>query len=154
MSENRWVATQKSPLFTAALGLDSAPDKAAAADAALRAGTDPNELDHDFGKIRNRGRALAFFVNMDLHHEVNGSLDGVVNNLPAIEVMLRHGADPRLGAPLFGPPGALRCVVSARRRSCAPEFFEAAWRMLDEVAETLEGEWRRLESGYQSGSFS
>lgn len=75
--------------------------------------------------MRNRGRALAFFVNTDLHYEVNGSLDGLVNNLPAIEVMLRHGADPRLGAPFLGPPSALRCVVSAQRRGCAPKFFEA-----------------------------
>lgn len=51
MSEDRWVAKQKPLLFTAALSLDSALDKAAAVEAALRAGADPNELDHDLGKI-------------------------------------------------------------------------------------------------------
>lgn len=111
-SESDWVAIHKPPLFTAALSLDSASDKATAVEAALRAGADPNELDDDIRKMRNKGRALAFFVNEDLHYEINGSLDGMVNNLPAIEVMLRHGADPRLGAHFLGPHSARTHVAS------------------------------------------
>lgn len=138
ISDIDWVATQEPPLFVAALSLDSPEEKAAAVEAALRAGADPNELDHHVGR-NNRGRALSFFLDVDAHYEINGNLDGLVNNLPAIEVMLRYGADPRLRAPWFGPRSPLACVSSAMRRECAPEFFEKAWRMMDEVAGMLEG---------------
>ncbi|KAL1858268.1 hypothetical protein Daus18300_010014 [Diaporthe australafricana] len=159
MSEYMWVATQKPPLFTAALSLDSASDKAAAVEAALRAGADPNELDHDIGGKRNRGRALAFFVNADLHFEVNGSLDGLVNNLPAIEVMLRYGADPRLAAPFLFPKSALFYAMSGKVDECAPEFYEAAWQMLDRAAMALEdlyaaGEIERLAYETKNGKAS
>lgn len=155
MSEPNWVSTHKPPLFTAALSLDmTASAKAVAVEAALRTGdVDPNELDHDLNKMRRRGRALAFFVDADLHYEVNGGVDGMVTNLPAIEVMLRHGADPRLGAPFLGPKSALRCVRVGQGQECAPGFYEAAWRMLDEAAEALEGELEAEErSQYREGN--
>lgn len=140
MSDPNWVATHKPPVFTAAPSLDSASDKAAAVEAALGAGADPNELDHDIRKMCNKGRALAFFVNADLHSEMNGSLDGMLNKLPAIEVMLRYGADR---APFFGPSSVLFWAASDLSHEYAPEFYEAAWQMLDQVAEALEGERRR-----------
>lgn len=140
MCEKNWVATHKPPLFTAALSLDSASDKAIAVEAALRAGADPNEFDHELPRD-NKGWALAFFVDAELHHDINGTMDGMLNNLPAIEVMLRYGADPRLRAPYIGPQSAL--AIAFYNQKTAPEFYEAAWKMLDQAAEALEGECRR-----------
>lgn len=140
MSDHDWVQTSKPPLFIAALSLDKAEVKAAAVEEALRAGADPNELDHDFGKLRNKGRALAFFVNYNLHYEINGNLDGMVNNLPSIEIMLRYGADPRLDAPFIGPKSALLHVQGAQDRGVAPDFYRAARAMLEKAAAELDGE--------------
>lgn len=142
MFEKYWVATHKPPLFTAALSLDSASDKAAAVEAALRAGADPNELDHNPPRD-NKGRALAFFVNADLHCEINGSTDGMLNNLPAIEVMLRYGADPRLAGPFIGPTSAWIHAATGQKDGLWPEFYNPAWQMLDQAAKALDGECRR-----------
>lgn len=139
MSEDNWDATHKPPLFTAALSLDSASDKATAVEAALRVGAGPNELDNDLGKMRNKSRTLAFFVNGDLLYEINGGVDGMINNLPAIEVSLRYGTDSRLAAPFLGPKCALLFVLSGQCHKYAPEFYEAAWQMLDQAAEALGG---------------
>lgn len=138
ISDRDWVQNSKPALFIAALSLDKAEVKAAAVEEALRAGAD--ELDHDFGKLRNQGRVLAYFVNYKLHYEINGSLEGIVNNLPSIEIMLRHGADPRLDAPFIGPKSALLQVQSAKDRDVAPEFYEAAGAMLEKAAAELDGE--------------
>lgn len=139
ISDHDWVQTSKPPLFIAALSLDKAEVKAAAVEEALRAGADPNELDHDFRKLRNQGRALAFFVNSDLHYEINGNLDGMVNNLPSIEIMLRYGADPRLDAPFIGPVSALRHVQHGQEHGVAPKFYTPAREMLEKVAAELDG---------------
>lgn len=142
IGDRDWVATQKPPLFTAALSLDSASDKAKAVEDALRAGADPNELDHHIGRD-NGGRALAFFVNIITHCNANeGEVGGMFNNLPAIEVMLRYGADPRLAAPWFGPKSALSCV-SPPHSGPNHEFYEAAWQMMRPVADALDSECRR-----------
>lgn len=143
ISDRFWVKTHKPPLFTAALSLDSASDKATAVEAALRAGADPNELDHHLGIKYCKGRALAFFVNADVYYDYNGNTDGMLNNLPAIEVMLRYGADPRLAAPFLGPKSALRHAAWGQERGYYPEFYDAAWQMLDQAAEALAGECRR-----------
>lgn len=140
ISDRDWVQNSKPPLFIAALSLDKAEVKVAAVEEALHAGADPNELDHDLGKLRNQGRVLAYFVNYKLHYEINGILEGMVNNLPSIEIMLRHGADPRLDAPFIGPKSALLQVQSAKDRDVAPDFYEAAGAMLEKAAAELDGE--------------
>lgn len=144
MCEKDWVVTHKPPLFTAALSLDSASDKAAAVEAALRAGADPNELDHNPPKS-NRGRALAYFVNADVHYEINGNTDGMLNNLPAIEVMLRYGADPRLAVPFIGAHSAWIYAANGQRDGHWPEFYDPAWQMLDQAAKALDGECKRAD---------
>lgn len=139
--EKGWVETHKPPLFIAALSLDSASDKAVAVEAALRAGADPNELDHNPPKS-NRGRALAYFVNADVHYEINGNTDGMLNNLPAIEVMLRYGADPRLAVPFIGAQSAWLYAANGQSKGYWPEFYDPAWQMLDQAAKALDGECR------------
>lgn len=145
ISDHDWIRNYKPPLFVAALSLDKAEVKAAAVEAALRAGADPNELDHDMGKMRNHGRVLAFFVNWDLHYKTNGNLDGMVNNLTSIEILLHYGADPRLDAPFIGPQSALLHLQSARDNNVAPDFYKAAGRMLEKAAMDLDSESLSIE---------
>lgn len=142
MSDPGWIERAQPPLFVAALSLDPPAVKAAAVEAALRAGADPNELDHDLGRGMHCARALACFVDPERHHELRGTHDGMRNNLPAIEAMLRHGADPRLASPFHASKSALAHVRWAREREpdLAPDFFEAASRMLESAAAELDGE--------------
>lgn len=140
INDRDWVQNSKPPIFIAALSLDKAEVKAAAVEEALRTGADPNELDHPSRKMRNQGRALAFFVSDDLYYELNGRLEGMIDNLPSIEIMLRHGADPRLDAPFLGPKSALVHVQYARDEDAAPEFCEVAEAMLEGAAAELDGE--------------
>lgn len=146
--ERYWFPKQKPPLFTAAVSLDAPSDKAAAVGAALRAGADTNELDHDFHKCKVgvHARALGWFVDADIHldPDINGGIGGMLNNLPAIEVMLRYGADPRLKSPAcFGAKSPLTVVESNLSDGYQLEFYQAAWQMLDQAAEALAGECRR-----------
>lgn len=141
MSEPDWIENARPPLFVAALSLDPPEVKAAVVEAALRAGEDPNELDHNMSKMCNRGRALACFVNWDLHYRLHKTYDGMINNLPAIEIMLRHGADPRLASPFLASRSALAHVRWAieTEPELAPSFFEAASKMMESVAADLDG---------------
>lgn len=141
MSEPDWIENARPPLFVAALSLDSPEVKAAMVEAALRAGEDPNELDHNMSKGCNRGRALACFVDWELHYWLHKTYDGMINNLPAIEIMLRHGADPRLASPFLASKSALAHVRWAveTEPDLAPSFFEAASKMLKSAAADLDG---------------
>lgn len=147
ISDHGWFQREKPPLFAAAVSSDSPSDKAAAVEAALRAGADPNELDHDFSKTKCgvHARPLDWFINVEiqLDPDINGSIDGMLNNLPAIEVMLRHGADPRLASPYqLSSRSPLFEVESSLSRGDHLEFYQAAWQMFHQVAEALEGECR------------
>lgn len=147
VSDHGWFQREKPPLFAAAVSSDSPSDKAAAVEAALRAGADPNELDHDFSKTKCgiHARPLDWFINVEiqLDPDINGSIDGMLNNLPAIEVMLRHGADPRLASPYqLSSRSPLSVVESSLSKGDHLEFYQAAWQMFHQVAEALEGECR------------
>jgi hypothetical protein len=113
--------------------------------AALKSGSDPNELDHAFASRPERsiGRPLHYATEYtvfdhSLRHE----------NLPVVELLLRYGADPRLAGmgPNPSPLEDLRAVVNANIPELKwaserdMEFFKGALEAMERRARELDGE--------------
>ncbi|KAJ5760227.1 hypothetical protein N7520_007383 [Penicillium odoratum] len=64
--------------------------------AALLAGANPNEMDHEPDDRRSYGRPLHCVVG-------DGPADFLKDNIPLIRLLLEHGADPRLPGPYVVP---------------------------------------------------
>jgi hypothetical protein len=111
---------------------------------ALKSGSDPNELDHASRPERSIGRPLHYateytFFDHSLRHE----------NLPVVELLLKHGADPRM--PGMGPNPSpledLRAVVNANSPEVKwaserdMEFFKGALEAMERRARELDGEF-------------
>lgn len=120
------------------------PEKLAAMLAALKSGSDPNELDHAPRAERSIGRPLHYateytFFDHSLRHE----------NLPVVELLLKHGADPRLPGmePNPSPLEDLRAVVNANTPEVKwaserdMEFFKRALNAMEEKARELDGKF-------------
>jgi hypothetical protein len=114
--------------------------------AALKSGCDPNELDHAYASRPERsiGRPLHYATECtvfdhSLRHE----------NLPVVELLLRHGADPRM--PGMGanpsPLEDLRAVVNVNSPELKwaserdMEFFKGALKAMEGRARELDGEY-------------
>lgn len=82
------------PLFHEPLSNHSAEEKVAAMRAAIAAGADVHQLDQEPIVGYNEGRPLDACLNVS--HMAEGAR--LADNIPAIELLLQHGADPRLGA--------------------------------------------------------
>lgn len=85
-ARREWMATHRPPLFIEPATSHSPEEKVAAMRAAIEAGADVNQLDLRPYGGHNEGRPLHACL-------LRGS---IADNLPAIELLLRHGADPRL----------------------------------------------------------
>lgn len=112
-----WMTTHQPPLFVEPLSDHSTEEKVAAMRAAIEEGADVNELDHEPRQGYNEGRPL----HACLRHGFN-----IGRNLPAIELLLEHGADPRL----FGiSPAKLPPLAIARWYQENPRYPEdrAVW---------------------------
>jgi hypothetical protein len=115
--------------------------------AALKSGSDPNELDHAYASRPERsiGRPLHYATEYtvfdhSLRHE----------NIPVVELLLRYGADPRM--PGMGanpsPLEALKAVVKANSPDSEVkwaserdiEFFKGALEVMEGRAKELDGE--------------
>lgn len=146
VQEKNWIATHQPPLFTTAFSLDPPETKAKKMEAALQSGADPNELDHDLSKMEHRGRPLACCVNASYHLSVNGDYKGMANNLPAIEVLLRYGADPRLRGSALDALSALELVRVYRDDPPEPKqilgpFYKEASKIIEDAAAVFDGRY-------------
>lgn len=110
-----WLHTTKPPLFLEPLSHEhTAEEKVAAMRAAISAGADVNEMDHTpygYG-CQNRGRPLHFCLY---------SPCDIARNLPAIKLLLQHGADPRLhgAVPIGSTP--LKVAQHYQQHALRPE---------------------------------
>lgn len=126
------------PLFREPLSNHPAEEKVAAMRAAIDAGADVNQMDQEPIVGYNEGRPLDACINGS-HFPGGVRLE---DNIPAIELLLQHGADPRLGArpTLFAPVRRARYYAE----NAASEEGKAAWKhilaLFDEAILRLDGE--------------
>ncbi|KAL1962646.1 hypothetical protein VTN77DRAFT_9280 [Rasamsonia byssochlamydoides] len=140
VDESCWVWKSRPPLFYEPISDHPIEVKLARMKGAIEAGADVNELDHEPDARRNLGRPLDFAVN-------NGLADFkyLKENLPIIELLLQHGADPRLPG-LLDTPSPLEYVRGMARYdewrnpqfAHMKPFFRKAFIMMKEAAEKLD----------------
>jgi hypothetical protein len=136
---------KESPLHWEPVSGHPISEKLAAIKAALEVGADPNELDHARRAERSIGRPLHWATEYstfdhNLRHE----------NLPVVELLLKHGADPRLPGmgPNWSPLEEMRTVVAANspKLKWATEqdmvMFKGALKMMKDKAKELDGKFQ------------
>ncbi|KAN0102204.1 hypothetical protein V8E51_012714 [Hyaloscypha variabilis] len=89
-----WTA-KSSPLHWEPFSDHPISEKLAAMKAAIDSGADPNELDHP---TKNGKRRPELSIGRPLHYAIDTRFDHSRRheNLPVVELLLQHGADPRL----------------------------------------------------------
>jgi len=106
--------------------------------AALASGADPNELDHEPRAEKNLGRPLHLAIEY-----TSSNLSRLHENLPVVELLLQHGADPRLGGMQgrYSPLEDLRRVVAYNDPTMreAMGFFKEVLEMMEVKARELDG---------------
>ncbi|KAJ5627604.1 hypothetical protein N7490_009832 [Penicillium lividum] len=112
--------------------------------AALLAGADPNEMDHEPVNIRSYGRPLHCVVHS------NGPQNYMIDNIPLIELLLEYGADPRLPGPEVLPvnAGLGSPLHHAKLLATFPNhgfeelyecgFYQEAYRIMKQAADNLD----------------
>ena len=126
------------PLFREPLSYHPPEEKVAAMRAAIEAGADVHQMDQEPIVGHNLGRPL------------DACLKGpVVDNIPAIELLLQHGADPRLGArpTLFAPVRRARYYAENHPEEEARTIWKRVLALFDEAILKLESEERKNEAG-------
>lgn len=112
------------PLFRKPLSNHPAEEKVAVMRAAIEAGADVNQLDEEPIVGYNKGRPLDACIN-GMHMPSGIQLE---DNIPVFELLLQHGADPRLGA----RPTSFAPVRRARYfpENTAPEEVKSTWKRI------------------------
>ncbi|KAJ5613907.1 hypothetical protein N7528_007561 [Penicillium herquei] len=135
----------KAPLFWEPLSGHPVEVKLANITAALLAGADPNEMDHEPDHRRSYGRPLHCVVHS------NGPSDFLKDNIPVIELLIEHGADPRLPGPKVLPvySGLGSPLHHAKLLATFPNhgfeelfecgFYQEAYRIMKQAADNLDG---------------
>ncbi|KAJ5802173.1 uncharacterized protein N7503_004623 [Penicillium pulvis] len=141
-----WVHNTKPPLFWEFISAHPISLKLENMKAALSAGADPNEMDHERDPRRSLGRPLHCAMG-DWGDPVH-----VKENIPAIKLLLEHGADPRLPGPEVKPASlGLQSPLEYARRLAMREwrgkgelldcgYYAEAYRVMKEAADDLD--WR------------
>lgn len=96
---------QRSPLITEPISTHDVPTMLAAVRTAIENGADVNQLDTETTPHLFEGRPL----DACLAFQRMPGRKSIIENLPVIELLLEHGADPRLWSEVTG---ALRSPVS------------------------------------------
>lgn len=112
------------PLFREPLSNHPADERVAAMRAAIQAGADVHQLDQEPIVGYNEGRPLDACINTS--HFAGGAR--LEDNIPAIELLLQYGADPRLGArpTLFAPVRLARYYAE----NAASDEAKATWKRI------------------------
>lgn len=136
-TKDEQIPSRYQPLFREPLSNHPIEEKLAAMRAAIEAGADVNQLDNDPIVGYNLGRPLDACVR-----------HWFIKNIPATELLLQHGADPRLNArpTLFSP---LRTMTYHAENGPTEENRAACKRILamfEEAILRLDGE-RKNEAG-------
>lgn len=164
-----WVAQTRHPLFWEPLQDKPVAAKLAAMRAALdnSPGADPNMIDREPEAARNRGRPLhcAIAAGRTLSRNQGDDMPtwaATRGNLPVVELLLEHGADPRLGGqdaaaarPGLGPQRLLSPIEEAEVNMAYPTgnldedfeevkaFYTQALALMKTAAERLDRKlWR------------
>ncbi|KAJ4418866.1 hypothetical protein N0V82_005313 [Gnomoniopsis sp. IMI 355080] len=141
-----WVSCKKPPLHWEALYSTSSLElRLANMTAALDAGADPNELDHELNVHRGLGRPLHCCLG---GYMAWGPPKVIRLNLPLIELLLARGADPRLPGPRY--PSPLEMARQEAEDNDNPDegekilqdcgFYAEAYKLLKAAADSLDGE--------------
>ncbi|KAJ5629394.1 hypothetical protein N7528_003051 [Penicillium herquei] len=107
--------------------------------AAIAAGGDVNELDHAPDPRRSCGRPLDMAVKED---DCNWA--DLKRNIPVIQLLLAHGADPRLEG-VLGAPSPLDYARHRATDYPPPEpeemqlFYKTVYMLLRDAAKRLDG---------------
>ena len=136
---SNWIYTARPPLFWEPISGHSLPVKLASMKAALAAGANPNELDHELRPEKNSGRPLHLAIDY-----LNSTLSHLCENLPVVELLLEHGADPRLKGMQFftkSPLEKLRQIVRYNNPDVgkAMDFFRQALDIMEARGRELDG---------------
>lgn len=145
-SDLAWVHTTQPPLFWECIAEHQLSLKLSNMKAALLAGADPNEMDHERDPRRSLGRPL--------HCALGdwGNPEYVKDNIAVIKLLLEHGADPRLPGPEVRPAHlGLQSPLEYARRLAFHEwrgddellesgYYEEAYRVMKEAADKLDRE--------------
>ncbi|KKY30061.1 hypothetical protein UCDDA912_g10006 [Diaporthe ampelina] len=134
---------QGSAIFWAPVSRYHLRCKLAALLAALQEGADPNEEESEPRLVLRSGRPLDLCLDYTKADVADQSL---LNNIPVIQMLLDHGADPRLDPipPLKHLPACpVKPVEQARREAAAAKgpmkrFYEEAHRVLKKAADRLD----------------
>lgn len=133
-----WIFSSKPPLFWEPVSGHPISVKLTAMKAALASGADPNELDHEPRAEKNLGRPLHLAIEY-----TSSNLSRLHENLPVVELLLQHGADPRLGGMQgrYSPLEDLRRVVAYNDPTMreAMGFFKEVLEMMEVKARELDG---------------
>jgi hypothetical protein len=138
-----WVHNAQPPLFWEFIAEHPISQKLENMKAALSAGADPNEMDHERDRRRSLGRPL--------HCALGdwGNPDFIKENIQAIKLLLEHGADPRLPGPEVKPANlGLQSPLEHARRLAMGEwrgvkelmecgYYAEAYRVMKEAADDL-----------------
>ncbi|KAJ5925407.1 hypothetical protein N7454_008046 [Penicillium verhagenii] len=139
-----WVHTVKPPLFWEPMANHPISLKLSNMKAALSAGADPNEMDHERDRRRSLGRPLHCAIGDWAEPEY------MKENIPVIKLLLRHGADPRLPGPEVKPAAfGLQSPLEYARRLAMREwngvdelfecgYYTEAYRIMKEAADNLD----------------
>ncbi|KAJ5557106.1 hypothetical protein N7494_001021 [Penicillium frequentans] len=139
-----WVFNKKPPLFWEPLSAHSIEIKHANMKAALLAGADPNEMDHEPDNRRSYGRPLHCVVHS------NGPADFMKENVSLIKLLLEHGADPRLpgpktaqawaslGSPLFHVEQLATLPNQGLNELLECSFYQEAYQIMKKAADDLD----------------
>ncbi|KAJ5547104.1 hypothetical protein N7494_004689 [Penicillium frequentans] len=139
-----WVHKTKPPLFWEFISTHPISLKLKNMETALSAGADPNEMDHERDPRRSLGRPLHCAMG-DWGNPVH-----VKENIPAIKLLLEHGADPRLPGPEVKPASlGLQSPLEYARRLAMREwrgddelldcgYYAEAYRVMKEAADDLD----------------
>lgn len=155
-----WISCKKPPLHWEPLySTNPIEVKLANMTAALDAGADPNELDHELHVRECLGRPLHCCIG---GLNAWGSPHIIRLNLPLIELLLSRGVDPRLQGPGLRPrlPSPLEMVRLEVEENSNPDdgekmlqdcgFYAEALKMLRSAADALDSESPRRKGAYVS----
>ncbi|KAF2451129.1 hypothetical protein P171DRAFT_427346 [Karstenula rhodostoma CBS 690.94] len=142
----------RSPLITEPISNHSVSTMLSAVRTAIENGADVNALDTEPNRAYNEGRPLD--ACLTAHHMPSGK--SIIENLPVIELLLEHGADPRLwseSTTILGMP-IVQAITSAKDERITGEakaFWKRLLKLFEEAIERLDAKKRETAGAEERG---